>query len=196
MRFWQLTCFAAVFAASPLCVAVFAKMPTDQANLAGEEGVTEQSPSFFILAAATAMFSRRFSVLLQKEEAVVGDANEKQARLEQEDFSLRERSDGAASAGLDPYAQLPLDEKPAEIILDSLRDIPIGTPAEGIKRVADAFGLDAGFMEAVAKIESDFDAKQRTSYIGLFQLSRSEFRNMGLEILLTSAITLLRRLTN
>jgi hypothetical protein len=35
-------------------------------------------------------------------------------------------------------------------------------------------------MEAVAKIESDFDPKQRTgSYIGLFQLSRSEFRKYG-----------------
>ena len=36
------------------------------------------------------------------------------------------------------------------------------------------------FMEAVAKIEFDFDPKQRTgSYIGLFQLSRSEFRKYG-----------------
>jgi hypothetical protein len=34
MRFWQLTCFAAAFAASPLCVAVVAKMPTDQPDLA------------------------------------------------------------------------------------------------------------------------------------------------------------------
>jgi hypothetical protein len=96
MRFWQLTCFAAVFAASPLCVAVFAKMPTDQANLVSEEGVTEQPPSFFIVAAPTATFSQRFSVLLQKERPVVDD-NEKQARLEQEDFSLRDHSDGYIS---------------------------------------------------------------------------------------------------
>jgi hypothetical protein len=35
-------------------------------------------------------------------------------------------------------------------------------------------------MEAVAKIESDFDPKQRMgSYIGLFQLSRSEFTKYG-----------------
>jgi hypothetical protein len=81
MRFWQLTCFAAVFAASPLCVAVIAKMPTDQANLAGEDGVTEQPPSFFILSATTATFSQRFSVLLQNEESVVDNADEKQARL-------------------------------------------------------------------------------------------------------------------
>jgi Transglycosylase SLT domain len=70
--------------------------------------------------------------------------------------------------------------KPADIVLDSLRDIPVGTPVEEIKRAADAFGLDSSFMEAVAKIESNFDPTQRTgSYIGLFQLSRSEFRKYG-----------------
>jgi Transglycosylase SLT domain len=82
--------------------------------------------------------------------------------------------------GFDPHAELPLDKKPAEIVLDSLRNIPVGTPVEEIKRAAEAFGLDFSFMEAVAKIESDFDPKQRTgSYIGLFQLSRSEFRKYG-----------------
>jgi hypothetical protein len=82
--------------------------------------------------------------------------------------------------GLHPDANLPLDKKPADIVLNSLRIIPVGTPVEEIKRAADAFGLDASFMEAVAKIESDFDPKQRTgSYIGLFQLSRSEFRKYG-----------------
>jgi hypothetical protein len=66
------------------------------------------------------------------------------------------------------------------IVVDSLRTIPVGTPVEEIKRVADAVGLDASFMEAVAKIESDFNPKQRTgSYVGLFQLSRSEFRKYG-----------------
>ena len=35
-------------------------------------------------------------------------------------------------------------------------------------------------MKAVAKIESDFDPKQRTgSYIGLFQLSKDEFAEYG-----------------
>jgi hypothetical protein len=43
-----------------------------------------------------------------------------------------------------------------------LREIPEGTPVEEIKRAARAFDLDATFMEVVAKIESDFDPKQRT----------------------------------
>jgi hypothetical protein len=67
MRFWQLTCFAAAFAASPFCVTVVAKIPTDQSNLAAEEGVTEQPPSFFILSATPATFLERFSLLLQEE---------------------------------------------------------------------------------------------------------------------------------
>jgi Transglycosylase SLT domain len=187
MRFWQLTCFAAAFAASPLCVTVVAKIPTDQSNLAAEVGVTEQPPSFFILSATPATFSQRFSVLLQEEESVVDNVNEKEARLEQEVFPFRDHSAGAtlpkphsSYLGSDPYAEMPPDKKPADIVLDSLRNIPVGTPVEEIKRAADAFGLDFSFMKAVAKIESDFDPKQLTgSYIGLFQLNRYEFRKYG-----------------
>ena len=62
----------------------------------------------------------------------------------------------------------------------SLKDIPVGTPIEEIKRTSNAFGLDFSFMKAVAKIEFDFDPKQRTgSYVGLFQLSNYEFAKYG-----------------
>ena len=78
------------------------------------------------------------------------------------------------------WSELPPAEKPAEIILRSLKDIPVGTPVEEIKRACDALGLDFNFMKAVAKIESGFDPKQRTgSYIGLFQLSKYEFGKFG-----------------
>jgi len=78
------------------------------------------------------------------------------------------------------YSEVASDKKPADTVLDSLKDIPIGTPIEEIKRASDAFGLDFNFMRAVAKIESDFDPEQRTgSYIGLFQLSKQEFARHG-----------------
>jgi hypothetical protein len=78
------------------------------------------------------------------------------------------------------WSELPPAEKPAEIVLRSLKDTPVGTPVEEIKRASDAFGLDFNFMKAVAKIESDFDPKQRTgSYMGLFQLSKYEFGKFG-----------------
>jgi hypothetical protein len=78
------------------------------------------------------------------------------------------------------YSEVPPDKKPADIVLDSLKDIPVGTPVEEIKRASNTFGLDFNFMKAVAKIESDFDPKQRTgSYIGLFQLSKYEFAKYG-----------------
>src|SRR4051812_2785885 len=67
------------------------------------------------------------------------------------------------------WSELPPAEKPAQIVVNSFKDIQVGTPVEEIKRASDAFGLDFNFMKAVAKIESNFDPKQRTgSYIGLF----------------------------
>jgi Transglycosylase SLT domain len=78
------------------------------------------------------------------------------------------------------WSELPPAEKPADIVLRSLKDTPVGTPVEEIKHASDAFGLDFSFMKAVAKIESGFDPKQRTgSYIGLFQLSKDEFNKFG-----------------
>ena len=78
------------------------------------------------------------------------------------------------------WSELPPAEKPAETVLRSLKDTPVGTPVEEIKRASDTFGLDFNFMKAVAKIESGFDPKQRTgSYVGLFQLSKYEFNKFG-----------------
>ena len=59
------------------------------------------------------------------------------------------------------WSELPPAEKPAAIVLRSLKDTPVGTPVEEIKRASDAFGLDFNFMKAVAKIESGFDPSQR-----------------------------------
>jgi hypothetical protein len=78
------------------------------------------------------------------------------------------------------YSEVPPDVKPADIALTALEDVPIGTPVEEIRRASNAFSLDFNFMKTVAKVESDFDPKQRTgSYIGLFQLSNFEFSKYG-----------------
>src|SRR5215469_14689464 len=78
------------------------------------------------------------------------------------------------------YSEVPPETKPADTVLKSLEDTPRRLPAEEIKRVADALGLNFTFMKAVAKLESDFNPKQRTgSYIGLFQLSNAEFQQYG-----------------
>ncbi len=78
------------------------------------------------------------------------------------------------------YSELPPPAKPPVIALAAMSDVPLGTPVEEIKRAADAFGLDENFLKAVAKIESDFNPRDRTgSYIGLFQLSKREFNNFG-----------------
>jgi hypothetical protein len=78
------------------------------------------------------------------------------------------------------YSESPPPEKPAKIALAALSDVPLGTPVQEIERAAEAFGVDVNFMKAVAKIESDFNPRERTgSYIGLFQLSKSEFSEYG-----------------
>lgn len=78
------------------------------------------------------------------------------------------------------YSELPPATKPADTVLDSLKDVPRGTPIEEIRRVSGVLGLDVTFMKTVAKVESGFDPKQRTgSYIGLFQLSKNEFEKFG-----------------
>jgi hypothetical protein len=77
-------------------------------------------------------------------------------------------------------SEVPPDKKPADIVLDSLKDVPVGTPVEEIKRASAAFGVDFNFMKAIARIESGFDPEQRTgSYFGLFQLSKGEFAQYG-----------------
>ena len=78
------------------------------------------------------------------------------------------------------YSEVPPPEKPAKIALAALKKVPLGTPIEEIERAAKAFDVDVNFMKAVAKIESDFNPRDRTgSYLGLFQLSKSEFNTYG-----------------
>ena len=78
------------------------------------------------------------------------------------------------------YSEVPPKTKPADTVLNSLKDIPLGTPVDEIQRVSDVLGLNFTFMKTVAKIESGFNPKQRTgSYIGLFQLSKNEFEMYG-----------------
>jgi hypothetical protein len=116
-----------------------------------------------------------------------GVVEKKQAKLEDDHSAIADYSSGPVHAKPDiayinyyVYAEHPPDKRPADIVLASLDGVPVGTPVEEIKHAADAFGLDFSFMKAVAKIESDFDPKQRTgSYIGLFQLNNYEFRKYG-----------------
>ena len=92
---------------------------------------------------------------------------------------------------------MPPDKKLADIVLDSLRDIPVGTPVEEIKRAADVFGLDFGFMEAMAKIESDFNPKQRTARtLAYFNLADLSSGNTVRETSPAPAIMLSRQPTN
>ncbi len=141
-----------------------------------------------VLPAALSAGEPSFSV----EEKAAVDVQEAGPERPEQNFSIRDYAPESTSPVPTPekqhtpylffyvYSELPPEKKPAEILLASLKDTPVGTPLEEIKRAADAFGLDFNFMKTVAKIESDFDPKQRTgSYIGLFQLNNYEFNKYG-----------------
>ena len=127
---------------------------------------------------------QREQPLVSDEKSDVDDAREKMAKLEEtvEDHPAEQvvAKQDFSYLGYYAYAEVPPDKKPADTVLDSMKGIPVGTPVEEIRRASDAFGLDPVFMRAVAKIESDFNPKERTgSYIGLFQLSHREFGKYG-----------------
>jgi hypothetical protein len=124
----------------------------------------------------------------EDEPIVTASLPREQARTEEDDHPFfQQPTADASSPKLDlaylayyAYSEVPPDQKPADTVRDALKDIPVGTPVEEIKRASDAFGIDFTFMKTVARIESDFDPKQRTgSYIGLFQLSNYEFDKYG-----------------
>jgi soluble lytic murein transglycosylase-like protein len=121
---------------------------------------------------------------LVEQEARTEALVEQQARTEDliQDRSLgpTPRKEDFSNLAYYVFSETPPDEKPADTVLKTMKNLPMGTPVEEIKRASDAFGLDFSFMKAVAKIESGFNPKQRTgSYIGLFQLSNSEFKQYG-----------------
>ena len=45
------------------------------------------------------------------------------------------------------YSELPPETKPADIVLNSLKDIPPGTPVDEIKRVSERIGTGLHFHE-------------------------------------------------
>jgi hypothetical protein len=135
-----------------------------------------------VLEKAQARLQADFDALVEQQ-ATTDAAVERPATTD----SIQDHSSGPTSAKQNfsllayyVFSEIPPDEKPADTVLKTMKGVPVGTPVEEIKRASDAFGLDFNFMKAVAKIESGFNPKQRTgSYIGLFQLSNSEFRQYG-----------------
>jgi len=160
-----------------------------------EAAEMEESPTLSSSFAAFAMPIAPGPSLLRKEETDSGSMEKEQARLEAT-FDALEKQQAGTEDSVQDHAPAPTpskqnvsylayyvfseilpDKKPADTVLETLKNIPIGTPIEEIKRASDAFGVNFNFMKAVAKIESDFNPKQRTgSYIGLFQLSKYEFK--------------------
>jgi soluble lytic murein transglycosylase-like protein len=195
MRTLQFTCFIAA-----VTITAAYQITGNSLSAVPPEAMTEleDSPELSSSFAVSAMPIARGSLLLRKEDIDSDTLKKDQARLEAAfdalDQQKAETRDSVQDHSPDRtplkqnfsilayyvFSEIPPDKKPADTVLETLKNLPIGTPVEEIKRASDAFGVDFNFMKAVAKIESDFNPKQRTgSYIGLFQLSNYEFKQYG-----------------
>src|SRR5262249_20170135 len=71
---------------------------------------------------------------------------EQQARTEDpiQDRSLgpTPRKEDFSNLAYYVFSEIPPDEKPADTVLKTMKNLPMGTPVEEIKRASDAFGLD------------------------------------------------------
>ena len=94
------------------------------------------------------------------------------------------------------YSETPPPQKPSKVALATLGSVPIGTPVVEIERAADAFDLDVNF-EGGGQDRIRLNPKNRTgSYVGLFQLSKSEFSKYGSGDILSRATMRSRPPTN
>ncbi len=189
---WMVVAFAIAVAVAVANVAVRQMAFDSTPNVAPPNAAIEptqvaQLPIAVDLPAAPGAVSQLEPLPLRQEESAVEIPEPDQAALE-EDYSpiyddfgdARPSKPDASYVSYYVYAEILPKEKPADIVLASLKDVAVGTPVEEIKRASNAFGVNFAFMKAVAKIESDFDPKQRTgSYIGLFQLNKYEFDKYG-----------------
>ncbi len=138
---------------------------TDEIDYAAPPNASRYvDPGIVPSASAQSAIQRAPEPLLPDKQSVTGASRTEQAKLE----------DNGAAVGDDlqvsfppkhsylayyVYDEHPPARRPADIVLDSLRSVPVGTPLEEIKRAADAFGLNYNFMKTVAKIEFRFQSE-------------------------------------
>ncbi len=178
MKLLQLASILA--ATTVMTVCPMGKPQSAKPNVVAEAEISSEAPTSIALSYESSHSSGNDSATLSEEEAI--------SYLPEPLLTKRQNHPADSMGGLSglsylpfyPDDELPPARKPADVVLEALSSVPIGAPLEEIKRAADAFGLDFGFMRTIAKIESDLKPEQRTgSYIGLFQLSRREFKQYG-----------------
>jgi hypothetical protein len=193
MKTAHFACLVGSIAIGSACLAIVAKMPSvSPPNHAVMPPVDTEPTNSIVSSPAESSLPRDDGLrpddaLPREQQAALEPAPKEQTRVEDDNSTPEDEQSEPAAGKRDfsylayyVYSELPPDPKPADIVLESLKAISIGTPLEEIKLASDAFGLDFIFMKTVARIESGFDPKARTgSYIGLFQLSNYEFAKYG-----------------
>ncbi len=187
MKATQFACLMGSIAIGGACLAIVGKTPSANPPNPAVGAAIDTEPTNSIASSPVDLLLPRDEVLQREQQAALEPPAKEQTRVEEDNSTPEDQRPEPAAGKQDfsylayyVYSELPPDPKPADIVLELLKTISIGTPIEEIKLASDAFGLDFIFMKAVARIESGFNPKARTgSYIGLFQLSNYEFAKYG-----------------
>ena len=138
---WRTGILAAI-AVTAICLAITGKMLGVLPFTAAAEPDIVARPASAALSDTTGTISPPETPLPSEEKASIPDPKKDQARLEREDVAIRDFADQPTSP--DPaapkpdlkylpyyvYSELPPEKKPADILLDSLKGVPMGTPIE------------------------------------------------------------------
>lgn len=187
MKTAQFACLVVSIAVGGACLAILGKTPSANPPNPAVGTAVDTEPTNSIASFPAESVFPRDELLPRQEQAALEPTPKEQTRAEEDNSTPEVQRPESATEKRDfsylayyVYSELPPDPRPADIVLESLKAISIGTPLEEIKLASAAFGLDFIFMKTVARIESGFDPKARTgSYIGLFQLSNNEFAKYG-----------------
>ncbi len=178
MKLLQLASILA--ATTVMTVCPMGKPPSAKPHVVAEAEINPEAPTSLALSDESSHSSGNDSAALSDEEGSSYLPEALQAKREHHPADPMGGLSVLSYVSFYRYDELLPARKPADVVLEALSSVPIGTPLEEIRRAADAFGMDFSFMVTIAKVESDFKPERRTgSYIGLFQLSKREFAQYG-----------------
>ena len=129
------------------------KNPSAEPNVAAEAEANPETPKSLAPSVETNHSPGNELSALSEEKTISHSPETSHSKSENYPTDSTRNSSGLSYLAFYPYGELPPARKPADVVLESLSSVPIGTPLEEIKRASDAFGLDFGFMRTVAKIE-------------------------------------------
>ena len=116
----------------------FGKSPSAEPNVAADAEANPETPESLALSVETNHSSGNDSSTLSEEKTISHSPETPHSKSENYPTDSTWDSSGLSYLSFYPYGELPPARKPADVVLESLSSIPIGTLLEEIKRASDA----------------------------------------------------------